>query len=90
MFHIDLLLTPFLSLSLLFSCSLYQGNWTPLYVAASNGHTEVVIALLDRGANTEAKNDVSEYDVQLLAAAGDDMYTIWWYEAVCKECIGIV
>ena len=41
---------------------------------ASYGHTEVVIALLDRGANIEAKINVSEYDVLLLAAAGG------WYE----------
>ena len=65
MFHIDLLLTP-----LLCSCSLYQDNETPLIVAAFFGHTEVVIALLDRDANIEAKSNVSEYDVLLLAAAG--------------------
>ena len=70
MFHIDLLLTPLPFSSLLFSCSLYQYNWTSLWVAASEGRTEVVIALLDRGADIEAKDNVSEYDVLLLAAAG--------------------
>jgi hypothetical protein len=69
MSHIDLLLTPLVFPSLLFSCSLYQYNRTPLYTAASKGYTEVVIALLDRGANTEAKTNVSEYAVLLLAAA---------------------
>ena len=59
-------------------------------VAAQNGHAEIVIALLDRGANIEAKEKVSEYDVQLLAAACGDMYTMWKYEVVCEECIGIV
>ena len=52
------------------SCPLYQYNQTPLMVAAAEGHTEVVIALLDRGANIESKSNVSEYDVLLLAAAG--------------------
>ena len=70
MFHIDLLLTPLIFSSLFFSCSLYQSDWTPLYAAACKGYTEVVIALLDRGANTEAKTNVSEYEVLLLAAAG--------------------
>ena len=79
MFHIDLLLTPLLFPSLLFSCSLYQYDQTPLLVAAYVGRTEVVIALLDRGANIEAKDNVSEYDVLLLAAAGDNMYTMLWY-----------
>ena len=70
MFYIDLLLSPFLSSSHLFACSLYQWNETPLWIAANNGRTEVVIVLLDRGANIEAKTKVSEYDVLLLAAAG--------------------
>ena len=65
MLHIDLLLT-----TLLFSCSLYQDNVTPLIAAASEGHTEVVIALLDRGANVEVKSRVSGYDVLILAATG--------------------
>jgi hypothetical protein len=72
MFHIDLLLTPLLFPSLLFSCSLYQYNSTPLYIAAWNGHTEVVIALLDRGANIEAKSNESENNLLLLAAAGGE------------------
>ena len=38
--------------------------------AAQNGHTEIVIALLDRGSNIVTKVNVSEYDVLLLAAAG--------------------
>ena len=70
MLDIDILLTPFPFSSLLFFCSLYQHNVTPLYVAAGNGHTEVVIALLDRGANIETKDNVSKYEVLLLAAAG--------------------
>ena len=47
-----------------------QNNVTPLYIAARNGHTEVIIALLDRGADIEAKDGVSEYDVLLLVASG--------------------
>ena len=70
MFHYNLLLTPSLSLSLLFSCSLYQHNETSLIVAAYYGRTEVVIELLDKGAYIEANDNVSEYDVLLLAATG--------------------
>ena len=32
---------------------------TPLYTASSNGHAEVVVALLAKGADVEAKADVS-------------------------------
>ncbi len=35
-----------------------QDGWTPLFVAAQNGHLEVVRLLLDKGANMEAANNV--------------------------------
>ena len=35
-----------------------QGGWTPLHCAASEGHASVVRALLERGANVEAKDMV--------------------------------
>ena len=60
MFHLDLL--QYISSLFLFSSSLYQVNSTPLWAAAANGRTEVVIVLLDRGANIEAKDKVSEND----------------------------
>jgi ankyrin repeat protein len=36
-----------------------QNGRTPLYAACSNGHSEVVGALLAKGADVEAKADVS-------------------------------
>ena len=39
-------------------CAL-QNGWAPLYAACSNGHAEVVGALLAKGADVEAKADVS-------------------------------
>ena len=49
-------------------------------VAAEKGRTEVVIALLDRGADIEAKNGVSENNVFLLAASGGGYvyYVVVW------------
>jgi len=81
MFHMDLFLTPVLFYSF---CSLYQYNVTPLIVAAQYGRTEVVVALLDRGANIEAKNKVSKYDVLLLAAAGIGYL---YYIVVCEKLL---
>ena len=42
-----------------------QGGWTPLILAASNGHLAVVEYLVENGADMEAKNDVVS-DVILL------------------------
>jgi ankyrin repeat protein len=36
-----------------------QDGWTPLYAASSNGHAEAVEALLAKGADVEAKDNVS-------------------------------
>jgi hypothetical protein len=36
-----------------------QGGWTPLHRASQSGHLEVVEALLAKGADVEAKNNVS-------------------------------
>ena len=41
------------------SCAEPQNGWPPLYAASLNGHLEVVGALLARGADVEAKDDVS-------------------------------
>jgi ankyrin repeat protein len=35
-----------------------QDGWTPLHVASEEGHLEVAGALLAKGANMEAKNNV--------------------------------
>ena len=40
--------------------SYYQYGYTALHWAAQNGHIEVVRLLLDRGANIEARNVVSQ------------------------------
>ncbi len=36
-----------------------QDEWTPLHAASYNGHAEVVGALLTKGADAEAKTNVS-------------------------------
>ncbi len=37
-----------------------QDNWTPLHLAAENGHLSVVELLVAKGAEVEAKGMVSE------------------------------
>ena len=37
-----------------------QTGSTPLYIAAQNGHLDIVRLLLDRSANVDAANKVSE------------------------------
>jgi hypothetical protein len=39
-------------------CTVRQDKWTPLHWAARNGHKEIVVALLEGGADIEAKDDV--------------------------------
>ena len=41
-------------------CEMYQGGWTPLIWAAEKGRLPVVEYLLERGADVEAKNNVSD------------------------------
>jgi hypothetical protein len=36
-----------------------QDGWTPLIAASSSGHAEVIGALLAKGADVEAKDNVS-------------------------------
>ena len=38
---------------------LNQSGWTPLHFASYKGYTDIVLLLLNRGANTEAQDDVS-------------------------------
>ena len=39
---------------------MYQNGWTPLMNAAEKGHLPVVEYLLERGADMEAKDNVSD------------------------------
>jgi ankyrin repeat protein len=77
-----------------------QNGWTPLYAACSNGHAEVVGALLAKGADVEAKADVSmtprrmdaslrvavhQHARETLAAGRPDMATQWaQYRAIAS------
>ncbi|KXZ41601.1 hypothetical protein GPECTOR_372g153 [Gonium pectorale] len=71
-----------------------EGEWTPLHRAAENGHVEAVQALLQAGANTDARDSTNQNSPLYLAAqnghvevvkallqAGADKYTAnkaWW------------
>ena len=50
------------ALTVLFVCicvvCMYQDGWTPLYIAAQNGHNTVVSALLAARADTNLQNEV--------------------------------
>ena len=45
--------------------SITQAGWTPLITAAWKGKCDVVIDLLDSGADVNARNDVSHYHLSL-------------------------
>ena len=40
-------------------CIVYQGGWTALMYVSSGGHKEMVQLLLDHGAGTDIKDNVS-------------------------------
>ena len=44
-----------------FSLQFYQDGWSPLHVATQNEHTQIVMALLQNGANVHALTHVSFY-----------------------------
>ena len=44
----------------------YQDAWTPLHWAAFNGHPDVITLLLERGAEIDAKNQVSHIVYSML------------------------
>ena len=46
-------------------CFVLQNGFTPLYMAAQEGHVDVVRTLLSRGANQQVTTEVSLY-IQIL------------------------
>ena len=44
----------------IYLCEWFQFGFTPLILAAKNGHLPVVEYLVERGADIEAKNNVSD------------------------------
>ena len=45
----------------IFLIFLLQNEWTPLYIAAQNGHTDVVAKLLESGADLGVKDKVLRF-----------------------------
>ena len=58
-------------------CEMYQRGYTPLIFAAMYGHLPVVEYLLERGANMEAKDSVSDVIVGIM-----DSYTSYVHNNV--------
>ena len=40
-------------------CFVYQNNWSPLWAACYSGHLDIVIALIEAGADTTHQDEVS-------------------------------
>jgi len=49
-----------------------QGGFTPLMLAAQEGHSEVVSFLLDNGAHVEAATEVRRDHINCYGVIGDD------------------
>jgi len=48
-----------------------RNYWTPMHVSAANGYLKIVKLLLERGADIDAMNDVSEAPYQVSLRTGN-------------------